>query len=199
MSTVHTSELSALLSVEDERILLRAPALGLWRAAPPEGAVIRPGDRIGQLEILGALHTVLAPAKARGAVVGPAREEALARRPMAYGDVMLVLDPAAASGGALAAEAAAEAQAGALENAGPSFRAPISGRFYARPAPERPAFVQVGDEISVGQTVCLIEVMKTFHRVTYGGKGLPERARVAAIAPAEDSDIASGDIILVLE
>jgi acetyl-CoA carboxylase biotin carboxyl carrier protein len=58
--------------------------------------------------------------------------------------------------------------------------------------------VQPGDELTVGQTVCLLEVMKTFHRVTYGGKGLPERARVQSVLPAEESDLNAGDIILVL-
>ena len=41
--------------------------------------------------------------------------------------------------------------------------------------------------------------MKTFHRVTYGGAGLPEQARVAAIAVADESDVEPGAVLLRLE
>jgi acetyl-CoA carboxylase biotin carboxyl carrier protein len=50
--------------------------------------------------------------------------------------------------------------------------------------------------VAAGQTVCLLEVMKTFHRVTYGGAGLPDRAKVIAIAIADDADVNPGDVIL---
>jgi hypothetical protein len=50
-----------------------------------------------------------------------------------------------------------------------------------------------------GQTVAFLEVMKTFHRVTYGGAGLPEAARVTAIAVADDADVGPGDVLLRLE
>jgi hypothetical protein len=41
--------------------------------------------------------------------------------------------------------------------------------------------------------------MKTFNRITYGGGGHPERARVLRIVPAEGVDLAFGDPILELE
>jgi acetyl-CoA carboxylase biotin carboxyl carrier protein len=83
-------------------------------------------------------------------------------------------------------------------NTGLTFAAPTSGRFYLRPAPGKPAFVSVDDVISAGTTVCLLEVMKTFHRVTYGGDGLPERARVVAVVPVEEADVNAGDVLLQL-
>lgn len=188
-------EMTALVAPAGQRIEVRAPAVGLWREAPAPGTLVRPGDAIGRLEVLGVLHRVIAPAHARGMVVAAA-DETSARQLLGYGQTMLVLDPEAAAGVA-AEDAAATEIAGAAE--GPVFRAPTSGRFYSRPGPDRPAFVQAGDEISVGQTVCLLEVMKTFNRVTYGGKGLPERARVKAVVPADEADLAAGDVILVLE
>jgi len=53
--------------------------------------------------------------------------------------------------------------------------------------------------VTAGQTVCLLEVMKTFHRVTYAGADLSERARVLAIRPADGDDLAAGDILIELE
>ena len=41
--------------------------------------------------------------------------------------------------------------------------------------------------------------MKTFHRVTYGGPGLPERARVRAILIADGADVTAGEPLLALE
>jgi acetyl-CoA carboxylase biotin carboxyl carrier protein len=79
------------------------------------------------------------------------------------------------------------------------FKAPTSGRFYGRPGPDKPAFVTAGAEITTGTTVCLLEVMKTFHRVTYGGAGLPPEARVVAIAVADEADVNSGDVLVRVE
>ena len=92
-------------------------------------------------------------------------------------------------------------RAAAQTTADVCLRAPSSGRFWARPAPDKPAFAAVGDVIEAGRTVCLLEVMKSFHRVTYGGAdaGLPERARVTAIRPADGDDLAADDVILELE
>jgi acetyl-CoA carboxylase biotin carboxyl carrier protein len=39
------------------------------------------------------------------------------------------------------------------------------GVFYRSPAPESPPFVQVGDKVSAGQTVCIIEAMKLMNEI----------------------------------
>jgi biotin carboxyl carrier protein len=78
-------------------------------------------------------------------------------------------------------------------------RAPMSGRFYARPTPADPPFVSVGDVLSLQKTVGLLEVMKTFHRIHYGGTGLPERARVVRILANDGDDLRTGDAIVEVE
>jgi acetyl-CoA carboxylase biotin carboxyl carrier protein len=75
----------------------------------------------------------------------------------------------------------------------------LSGRYYARPSPDKPMFVQPGSEVGPGQTVALLEVMKTFNRLTYGGAGLPERARVKALLVRDEDDVDAGTPILELE
>jgi acetyl-CoA carboxylase biotin carboxyl carrier protein len=42
---------------------------------------------------------------------------------------------------------------------------PMVGTFYRAPAPDEPAFVEVGDRISSGQTVCIIEAMKLMNEL----------------------------------
>lgn len=42
---------------------------------------------------------------------------------------------------------------------------PMVGTFYRAPAPDEPPFVEVGDRIQVGQTVCIIEAMKLMNEL----------------------------------
>ena len=48
---------------------------------------------------------------------------------------------------------------------GLSIDAPLVGTFYAAPAPDQPPFVSEGSQVKKGQTVCLIEAMKTMIEV----------------------------------
>ncbi|HVK74449.1 MAG TPA: biotin/lipoyl-containing protein [Kofleriaceae bacterium] len=189
----HVPTLTAPAADDGDRVLVRAPGVGLWRPLVAAGQAVRADDVIGELTVLGVVHQVRAGAGARGATVtvtGAGR----ARTPVDHGAVLYALDPHA--GVAATSERDAEAAAAAE---GLALRAPSSGRFYSRPAPGKPAFVAAGDIVHVGQTVCMLEVMKTFNRVTYGGGGLPDRARVTAIAVADESDVEPGTVLLRLE
>ncbi|WP_114165991.1 acetyl-CoA carboxylase biotin carboxyl carrier protein [Exiguobacterium sp. TNDT2] len=42
---------------------------------------------------------------------------------------------------------------------------PMVGTFYSRPAPDKDAYVQVGDRVEAGQIVCILEAMKLFNDV----------------------------------
>jgi len=44
-------------------------------------------------------------------------------------------------------------------------RSPIVGTFYRAPSPTAPNFAEVGDHISVGQTLCIIEAMKVMNEI----------------------------------
>lgn len=180
---------------EDGKLRLLSPAVGLYRGAPGPGALVLPERPIGLLEILGDAHHVLAPDGASGVVVaepGPGR----ARRPVAFEEVLLTLDPEAttASRALQSTDHTAAATGGAAV-----FRAPTSGRFYCRPGPGKPVFVKVGDVVELGQPVGLIEVMKTFSRLHYGGAGLPARARIRALLRADESDVSAGEPLLEVE
>ncbi|HVL86090.1 MAG TPA: acetyl-CoA carboxylase [Pseudonocardia sp.] len=48
---------------------------------------------------------------------------------------------------------------------------PIPGVFYRRPDPDSPAFAEEGAAVEADQTVCLVEVMKSFHQVPAGAAG----------------------------
>ena len=44
-------------------------------------------------------------------------------------------------------------------------KSPMVGTFYRSPNPEAPAFVNVGDTVTVGQTLCIIEAMKLMNEI----------------------------------
>ena len=59
----------------------------------------------------------------------------------------------------------AETAAAAAPAAGATIDAPLVGTFYAASAPDAAPFVQVGDHVKKGQTVCLMEAMKMMNEV----------------------------------
>ena len=63
------------------------------------------------------------------------------------------------------ASAAAVPPAAAPAPAGKCITAPLVGTFYAASAPDAAPFVQVGDHVKKGQTVCLMEAMKMMNEV----------------------------------
>ena len=44
-------------------------------------------------------------------------------------------------------------------------KSPFVGTFYSSPAPDKPAYVKVGDRISAGQTLCILEAMKIMNEI----------------------------------
>lgn len=52
---------------------------------------------------------------------------------------------------------------------------PLPGTFYRRPAPDKPPYKDEGDSVAKGDTVGLIEVMKTFHEVKSDYDGTLEK------------------------
>lgn len=200
-SRLHPPTLKARLArLPDGKLRLESPTVGLYREAPRTGSLVTADTPIGQLEILGVLHHLLAPAEAAGVVLPPEPGHRLARRPVGHGDLLVALDPEAATAIAgVASSTVAAAQTGKLV-----FRAPTAGRWYTRPGPGKPALIEVGTEVRVGQAVGLIEVMKTFSRLHYnggeaGGENLPPVARIKAILLKDEEDVAAGDALFEVE
>lgn len=50
-------------------------------------------------------------------------------------------------------------------------KSPIPGTFYRKPSPDQPPFKEVGDTVSKGDTVGIVEVMKTFHEIKADADG----------------------------
>ncbi len=46
-----------------------------------------------------------------------------------------------------------------------TIKSPMIGTFYRSASPEKPSFVNVGDTVSVGQVICIVEAMKLFNEI----------------------------------
>lgn len=46
-----------------------------------------------------------------------------------------------------------------------TIKSPMIGTFYRKPSPDKDVFVNVGDEVSIGKVVCVIEAMKLFNQI----------------------------------
>jgi len=183
-----------LLIVEQdgERVRLLAPNVGWFSRGAAKGQLLAPEATAGVLETLGTFVQLVVPAGVLGRITNAA--PARFQEPVEYGQVLYELE---AFGGALAlADAHAPAATGGLV-----VRAPFAGRFWQRPSPADPLFVAQAEELAAGRTVGLLEVMKTFSHVHYGGAsdGLPERARVVRYAAADGAEVSAGDALLVVE
>jgi len=172
---------------------LVSPTVGWFEPALVAGDVVRPGDTIGWLDTLGVATAVVAPAGARG-VIRAGSADGRARIAVDCDHLLYAVDPEASLDVAAPAHVTATAATTGLV-----FRAPTSGRFYTRPSPDKPPFVEAGTKLAAGSTICLLEVMKTFHRVTYGGHGLPDTARVVQVLVADGDDVNADDPLLALE
>ncbi|QYH39085.1 acetyl-CoA carboxylase biotin carboxyl carrier protein [Algoriphagus sp. NBT04N3] len=80
--------------------------------------------------------------------------------------------------------AASEAPAAASSNL-VEIKSPMIGTFYLTPNPDSPAFVNVGDAIKAGQTVCIIEAMKLFNEIESEISGKIVKILVSNATPVE--------------
>jgi acetyl-CoA carboxylase biotin carboxyl carrier protein len=74
--------------------------------------------------------------------------------------------PAAAPVAAAAAPASAAAELAAeMEEKLHEVKSPIVGTFYESPSPGAPSFVKIGDQVEVGQVLCIVEAMKLMNEI----------------------------------
>jgi acetyl-CoA carboxylase biotin carboxyl carrier protein len=91
--------------------------------------------------------------------------------------------PAAAPAAAPAATAPAEAPDAAQE--GHVVKAPMVGTFYRSPSPDAKVFVEVGQAVKEGDTICIIEAMKLMNEIEADASGVVKAILVENGQPVE--------------
>ena len=64
-------------------------------------------------------------------------------------------------------------------------KSPIIGTFYRKPSPDKPNFVEVGDRVNEGDTLCVIEAMKLFNEIEAEASGTIVKILVDDSSPVE--------------
>lgn len=91
--------------------------------------------------------------------------------------------PAAAPSAAPAP--AAEAAPVAAEPSGHKVLSPMVGTFYAAASPEAPAYVEVGQSVNVGDTLCIVEAMKMMNQIEADKAGVVKAILIENGEPVE--------------
>ncbi|MFA9213367.1 MAG: acetyl-CoA carboxylase biotin carboxyl carrier protein [Candidatus Methylacidiphilales bacterium] len=66
-----------------------------------------------------------------------------------------------------------------------TIKSPMIGTYYKTPSPDKPAFVNIGDEIKVGQVLCIVEAMKLFNEIESEVSGKIVKILVENASPVE--------------
>ncbi len=74
-----------------------------------------------------------------------------------------------------------------------TIKSPLPGTFYRKPSPDSDPYVAEGDEVSEGDVIGLVEIMKNFHEVQSDETGVLERFLVE-----NDDVVEAGQDIAVL-
>ena len=90
--------------------------------------------------------------------------------------------------------APAPAPAAEAEDEGYGVTTPMVGTYYSSPSPGSPDFVQIGDRVSEGDTLCIVEAMKMMNQIEADVAGTIKSIRVQNGEPVE-----YGQILFVID
>ena len=178
---------------EPEALVVASPVVGMADGAPKAGRFVNPLDQIITMKILNQRYVLRMPPDAYGRITEVFIPNAYT--PVAYGERLFVVDPRAldqASSGAGRAGGARAAPGEAADAGLITVQAPSDGIFYRRPSPDSPPYVEVGAEVNSGSMLGLVEIMKCFYQITYGGLGLPPKGTIAKILAKDNAEVRFG-------
>jgi acetyl-CoA carboxylase biotin carboxyl carrier protein len=176
-------------------LVVASPVVGRIGGAPKAGHFLNALDVITSIRILGEIHTLRLPRDVQGRIVEVFVPNAVT--PVAFDHALLRLDPkgaAAETGPGSAAGTRSGTEAEGFEGA-ITVTAPSEGIFYRRPSPEAPPFVERGALVSTGTVLGLVEVMKCFNQITYGGPGLPPSGEVLQVLVEDAVEVQFGQAL----
>lgn len=173
-------------------LLVTSPSVGLIRGVPPPGVYLNRYDAISRIRIMGLDHLLRLPRDAHGWVVDSHVGNELTA--VAFDAPLIRIDPSLGRAEADRPSGQVELDPGAASPAEAVIvvKASTDGIFYQRPSPDSAPFVSVGDRVGPGTVLGLIEVMKCFNQITYGGPGLPDHAEVVRVLVEDATEVHFG-------
>jgi biotin carboxyl carrier protein len=183
--------------LEGESYLVRSPAVGVVEAVPDTGIYLNSMEGFLTLRVLGRRQIVLLPRGVEGRVV----EQLVEGRwvPVEYNQPLLRLRAGhEASDEERAGRTTGGAAEAGLDRDLIAVLSPTDGIFHRQATPESPPFVEEGTAVAHGTVLGLVEVMKCFNRIVYGGRGLPERGVVARVLAANAVEVKYGQPLFMI-
>jgi acetyl-CoA carboxylase biotin carboxyl carrier protein len=180
----------------DGELLLGSPAVGRFGAAPRIGEILVGGSRVGYLKSLGRTFELLLPPGLTGRVAE--RQIATRSDPVEFGQPLLRLVPVEAAAVDQDVAAGAQERSRDLPEGHFAVTSPTHGMFYRRPRPDEPAYVEPGQIVENGSTLGLVEVMKCFSAIVYGGNELPDRAEIVEVRADDGAEVRSDQVLFVV-
>ncbi|MHC4093064.1 MAG: biotin/lipoyl-containing protein [Planctomycetota bacterium] len=185
---------------DPDTLLVACPVVGMADGAPRAGVFLNPFDQIITMKILNQRYALRLPRDVHGRITEVFIPNSYT--PVAYGEAIARLDPRALSGTSTE-ESSDAGSGGAADEAGRTglitIKAPSEGIFYRRASPDAPPYVDVGTEIATGSVLGLVEIMKCFNQITYGGAGLPERGNVEEILAEDAAEVRFGQVLFRIQ
>lgn len=145
--------------VDDNTFFVHSPGIGRVHMLVPLGVPLGAGQIFAEFFQLHHKHLLALPADVNGVVMALKNHDAMMH--VNYNERFLTIAKQHLS--------ANDMQPSTRKETGSFIDSPMDGMFYLSPSPKDPPFVAVGDEIAPGQTVGLIEVMKSFYPLKYQG------------------------------
>ena len=93
-----------------------------------------------------------------------------------------------------AAAPAADTPAPSAAVRGDAVKSPMVGTFYLQPSPDAPKFVKVGDTVTAGQTLMIVEAMKTMNPIP-----APKAGKVVEVLVEDGQPVEFGEPLVVIE
>ncbi|MBG1231912.1 acetyl-CoA carboxylase biotin carboxyl carrier protein [Aestuariivirga litoralis] len=90
--------------------------------------------------------------------------------------------------------AATAAPVAAVEMAGTPLKSPMVGTAYLSPSPEAPAFAAIGSMVKQGQTLLIIEAMKTMNQIA-----APKSGKLVQVMVENAQPVEFGEVLMVIE
>ncbi len=185
-----------------DRHIVQSPAVGVFSEGPPNGVFLTGGAKVGRLKILNTYFDLYLPDDLYGQVNAGDRDFSV---PMAYGEELFRLNPekdlsGEKSGASIngSGGAAKGAETGVAEE-GFVVKAFTTGIFYAKPSPDAPPFVEVGQQIEKGKALGLIEVMKTFNHIVFQGTGTSTTGKVKKVFVKDSQEVKLGQPLFLID
>ena len=181
----------------DQKVLL-SPAVGLFRPHLPNGAYVTPDLKIGTFNQLQQFSNLVVPKGARGAVLEQFVEDGINK--VQYRTPLLRIGAAKADQTHTEGSDDGDSDTSAGTAAGElTVVSPTDGIFYRKPDPESPPYVAVGDVISAGAQLGLVEVMKCFNQIRLQDDAVSGECEVVGIPVEDGSEVTLGQVLFELK